>query len=124
MASTSLHNEITIDSSTDEDRDGHSRSKRQDNSHDFLSGSNSHPHSDGIRGHTHESVTFQRMFRHYLVYKGRTGVEEEVSGSEKDDYIKDWCYFPWYWQQASITMREWQWINVAFKRFKFVSFGF
>lgn len=87
----------------------------------------------GLRTAETHVVHKQLTFKHYLTYNGHEGWQfKDVNGGasvppfygEKVYVNKDWSYLPYNWLCCYMTERDYQGINVAYKRWRVKSFGF
>jgi hypothetical protein len=68
----------------------------------------------------------QRTFKHYLVYSSQEGWKygdvTSVDGKKvfggKAYVNKDWCYLPYQWLQCYMSSREYQAMNIEYKRWR------
>lgn len=87
--------------------------------------------SGGFRAPERHLVTKQLTFRHYLQKNLQQGWKYEAPSSEEGKTLysemvytnKDWCYLPYTWFQMYMSSRDFQGLNVAYKRWKVVKFG-
>ena len=86
--------------------------------------------SAGLRPATTVVFERQRTFRHYLTYSDHKGwTFEDITQTwkslygEKGYFNRDWRYLPYQWLCSYMSPREYQAMNVEFKRWRVLTFG-
>jgi hypothetical protein len=88
--------------------------------------------SGGLRMPERHLIHKQLTFRHYLVYSAQAGwhfvnlttaTNKAYYGSDKVWRNADWCYLPYNWFNCYMSARDFQAMNVAYKRWRVVKFG-